>query len=164
MCFHIPYYCTILWHLSYISDHPLAHLPVRICPACQLSTVRDLEPGQSVPESSLAANQAEEQRTRKKWVYFPLNSGTQRGLYLAPDLSVDSKVTWRERKMANGIFNHLRLKFFGKQDKGERIQFPPKWISIKKPDYKKTFKKSSCHSHDPSCVEASSHLPCFKLH
>lgn len=77
MSFHIPDYCTILWHLSYILDHPLAHLPVRICPVCQLGTVRDPEPGQSVPESSLAAKPGRRAKKRKKWVHFPLK--THRG-------------------------------------------------------------------------------------
>lgn len=113
MSFHIPDYCTILWHLSYILDHPLAHLPVRICPVCQLGTVRDPEPGQSVPESSLAANQAEEQRKGKNGFVSP-STKTHRGALSSSDLSVSSKVTWRERRKANGIFNHLRLKFFGK--------------------------------------------------
>lgn len=78
MSFHIPDYCTILWHLSYILDHPLAHLPVRTCPVCQLGTVRDPEPGQSVPESSLAANQAEEQRKGKNGFISP-STKTHRG-------------------------------------------------------------------------------------
>lgn len=102
-------------------------------------------------------------KEKEKMASFPPRLRHTEGA-LAPDLSVNSKVTWRERRKASGIFNHLRLKFFGKQDKGKRIQFPHKWISIKEPDYKKIFKKSSCHPHDSSCVEASSHLPCSKLH
>lgn len=120
MSFHIPYYCTILWHLSHILEHPLAHLPVHICPA-----------GHSqrpwawpvCPRELTGSQPGRRAKNRKKWVNFLLNSDTQRGLCRAPDLSINSKVTWRERRKANGIFNHLRLKFFGKRDKGKRIQF-----------------------------------------
>lgn len=78
MSFHIPGYCTILWHLSSILDHPLAHLPVRIYPVSQLGRVRDPEPGQSGPESSLAANQAEEQRKGNNG-FISLSTKTHRG-------------------------------------------------------------------------------------
>lgn len=137
MCFHGPYHCTILRHLSYISDHPLAHLPVPICPAGQLSTVRDPEPAQSVPELT-GSQPGRWAKKREKTGSQPPRLRHSEGAP-APDLSVDSKVTWMERRKARGIFNRLRLKFFGKQDKGKRIQFPRRWISVKEPEYKKIF-------------------------
>lgn len=125
MCFHIPYSCTycdispapqtIPWHISQSTF-------VQHASWAQSGTL-------SLPSLCQRAHwQPTRHRSREKQKMgslLPQLRHTE-GLYLTPDLSIDSKVTWRERRKANGISNHSRLKFFGKQDKGRRIQFPPK--------------------------------------